>query len=277
MRNLSSITRWGIKSGFDCSKSTESCVYLAAADYDDTEYKSCAQKLLDHDLILPHVVGYPPKGDHDTKVIVNYARLNKLQPELCQYESFAISCKSRFSIPWNCLEAAINTITNSLLWVNPDFYGTYLAKPAGATHLEVKVEPPDEEQEETPNLAARVSQLLLEKCADRNCALCTRCARKEQVGTLWCYDCGEPMVMQKGLPMRHADIVNLTPQRSITATAAPSSSSSGKGKTEQGETHRATGKGSQRDVHGFTVGNLTRAQRMRQWRKSAFKKKDDVT
>ena len=40
LRNLSSITRWGIKSGFDCSKSTESCVYLTAADYDDTEYKS---------------------------------------------------------------------------------------------------------------------------------------------------------------------------------------------------------------------------------------------
>ena len=85
-------------------------------------------------------------------------------------------------------------------------------------------------------------------------------------------------MMQKGLPMSHSDIVNLTPNRSRAATAEPSSSSSGKGvTTEQGETHRTTGKGSQRDVHGFTVGNLTWAQRMREWRKSAFKKKDDVT
>ena len=41
------------------------------------------------------------------------------------------------------VNTAIIWITNSFLWVNPDFYGTYLVKPLGATHLEVKVEPPE--------------------------------------------------------------------------------------------------------------------------------------
>ena len=91
--------------------------------------------------MMPQVVGYPPKSDHDIKIVVNYSCLFKLNAELCQDESFAISCKSHFTVPWNCLEAAINMITNTLMWVNPDFYSCYFVAPAGETQVEVKVEP----------------------------------------------------------------------------------------------------------------------------------------
>ncbi len=34
LKNLSSITRWGLMAGIDCSKSNESFVYLAATEFD---------------------------------------------------------------------------------------------------------------------------------------------------------------------------------------------------------------------------------------------------
>ena len=139
---------------------------------------------------MQDVIGYPPKSDHDIKLVINYSRLFNLNPEFCQDESFAISCKSHFTVPWNCLEAAINMVTNTLMWVNPDFYGSYFVAPAGETRVEVKVEPQDEAKEETPSLTNRVNQMLLEKCVDRNCAICSRCMakradRQDMVLHLW--------------------------------------------------------------------------------------------
>ena len=227
---------------------------------------------------MPHVVGYPPKSVHDIKVIVNYSRLFKMNAELCQDESFAISCKTNFAVPWNCLEAAVNMLTNTLMWVNPDFYSYYFVAPAGETQVEVKVEPQEEAKEETPSLIQRVNQLLLEKCVNKNCAICTRCMAREQIGTMWCYSCGEPMVMQKDLPMSHSQIAALTQEKSRSPPAERTSTSTGSAvKTEQGETQRASDDWCPHGDSTITFGNLTWTQRMREWRKSAFKKKDKIT
>ena len=121
----------------------------------------------------------------------------------------------------------------------------------------------------------RVNQLLLEKCVNRNCAMCTRCMTKEQIGTTWCYSCGEPMVMQKDLPMSHSQIAALTQEKSRSPPAERTSTSTGSAaKTEQGETQRSTDDWCPHGDSTITFGNLTWTQRMREWRKSAYKKKD---
>ena len=169
--------------------------------------------------------------------------------------------------------------TNTLMWVNPDFYGCYFVAPTGETQVEVKVETQAEVKEETPSLTNRVDNLLLEKCVRRNCAICSRCMAKEQIGTIWCYTCGEPMLMQKSLPLPHSQIAALTQEKSrspprkqdlrTTETAAR--------ETEQEETHRSHGSRHPHDTSGITFGGLTWAQRMGAWRKAAFKKKDEHT
>ena len=163
LKNLSSITRWGIKAGIDCGKNNESCIYLAATDFDAELYKTCAQKVIQHDLEMPHLVGHPPRSDQDIKLVINYSRLFNLDPELCQDESFAISCRSHFTVPWNCLEAAINMDTNTLMWVNPDFYDCYFVAPTGETQVEVKVETQAEVKEEL-----QVLQIASITCSWRN-------------------------------------------------------------------------------------------------------------
>ena len=123
---------------------------------------------------MPHVVGFPPKSVHDIKIIVNFRLLFRANAELCQDESFAISCKTNFAVPWNCREAAVSTLTDTLVWVNPDFYDYYLVAPAGETPVEVKVETQDDAKTDNQRLMDRVNQLLLEKCLNRNCAICNR-------------------------------------------------------------------------------------------------------
>ena len=171
-----------------------------------------------------------------------------------------------------------NMLTNTLMWVNPDFYSYYFVAPAGATQVEVKVETQEEAKEETPSLVQRVNQLLLEKCVNKNCAICTRCMAREQIGTIWCYSCGEPMVMQKDLPMSHSKIAALTQEKSRSPPAERTSTSTGSAaKTEQGETQRSTDDWCPHGDSTITFGNLTWTQRMRGWRKSAYKKKDKIT
>ena len=80
-----------------------------------------------------------------------------MNAELCQDESFAISCKTNFAVPWNCLEAAVSTITNTLVWVNPDFYDYYLVAPAGETQVEVKVETKEDAQKGNQRLMNHVN------------------------------------------------------------------------------------------------------------------------
>ena len=96
VKYLSSITRWGIKAGINCGKSSGNCVHLSAAEYDATQYRTCVQRLAQGDLELPHAVGFPPKPENNAKVVVNYAKLYDLNPELCEDESFSITCKAKF-------------------------------------------------------------------------------------------------------------------------------------------------------------------------------------
>ena len=67
------------------------------------------------------------------------------------------------------VNTAIIWITNSFVWVNPDFYDYYLVAPAGETQAEVKVETQEDAKKDNQRLMQRVNQLLLEKCLNRNC------------------------------------------------------------------------------------------------------------
>ena len=139
------------------------------------------------------------------------------------------------------INIAINRITDTLVWVNPDFYDYYLVAPAGETPVEVKVETQGDAKKGNQRLMERVNQLLLDKCVNRNCAICTRCMAREQIGTLWCYSCGEPMFMQKDLPISHSQISKLTQEKSRSPTVErPSASTGSAARTEQGETQSAS-------------------------------------
>ncbi len=162
-------------------------------------HKTCAQKLIQHDLEMPHAVGHPPKSDQDIKLVINYSRLFNLDPELCQDElchlmQIALHCTME-------LPGGSNQRGHEHFDVGqPRFYGCYFVAPTGETQVEVKVETQDEAEEETPNLTNRVDKMLLDKCVRRNCAICLRCMAREQIGTIWCYTCGQPMLMQKAYP-----------------------------------------------------------------------------
>ena len=45
VKYLSSITRWGIKAGINCGKSSGNCVHLSAVEYDAKQYRTCAQRI----------------------------------------------------------------------------------------------------------------------------------------------------------------------------------------------------------------------------------------
>ena len=95
---------------------------------------------------------------------------------------------------------------------------------------------------------------------------------KEQVGTIWCYSCGSPMEMQEKLPLTHAQILSMVQD------------SSKKLLQELGLRVRETDsttpyiiRGPRRRPHvdngEVTVGGLTWAQRMRDWRKAAIRRR----
>ena len=262
--HLPSITRWGLLCGRKCGKSSESCIYLAACDYDAEAYTAATRKLNEGELMLPHIVGFPPKDTHDVRIYVNYARLfiTFPGPNLRQAENFAISCASSFAIPWNCLEAAVSLKDNALLWVNPDFFAAYLTRhrdpPPGATRITPQGwswEGParTERQRKNEQIGARVDQLLLDKFRGANVALCPRCVIKQQVGTIWCYDCARPMISKQPLPISH-DMI-----KALVCLQAPD---------------RPTDLSGNAPNVPITVGNLTWEQRMLSWRKATFKKKD---
>ena len=73
VKYLSSITRWGIKAGINCGKSSGNCVHLSAAEYDATQYRTCVQRLAQGDLELPHAVGFPPNSKEVTRQLITAA------------------------------------------------------------------------------------------------------------------------------------------------------------------------------------------------------------
>ena len=158
----------------------------------------------------------------------------------------------------------MSTKHNALLLVNPDFYSAYFrtrfAPPPGATRVSPQGwswEGPakSERQRKQEQLSARVDQLLLDKFRGANVALCPKCIIKQQVGTIWCYACARPMITKQPLPISHDEIKTLVfltaPDRSLGL---------------------ASGNAPNAPV---TVGNLTWEQRMLQWRRATFKKKDE--
>ena len=56
---------------------------------------------------------------------------------------------------------------------------------------------------------ASINSLFFKKAISENCAFCLRCFRKEQVGTIWCYSCGQPMSTQKDLPISPKQIAEM--------------------------------------------------------------------
>ena len=67
----------------------------------------------------------------------------------------------------------------------------------------------DAREETRGGLAARIDKLFLEKSISNNCAMCLNCLANEQIGTIWCYSCGNPMEMQEKLPLTHAQILSM--------------------------------------------------------------------
>ena len=62
---------------------------------------------------------------------------------------------------------------------------------------------PVDAREETPSgsMAAGIDGLFKDMTISKHCAMCMNCFKKEQVGTIWCYNCGTPMTMQERLPI----------------------------------------------------------------------------
>ncbi len=110
--------------------------------------------------------------------------------------------------------------------------------------------------------------------------MCVQCRAKEQVGTIWCYSCGSCMSMQKKLPLTHEQILSMVQDSSKTllqelGLRVRETDSEIIPRKIRGL--RARERRSQGTSAEITVGGLTWAQRMREWRKSAYKKKDEVT
>ena len=100
--------------------------------------------------------------------------------------------------------------------------------------------------------------------------MCLKCFAKEQVGTIWCYSCGNPMEMQEKLPLTHAQILSMVQDSSKELLQELGLRVR---ETDSVTPHRI--RGPRRRPHGdtaeITVGGLTWAQRMRDWRKAAYK------
>ena len=150
---------------------------------------------------------------------------------------------------------------DGLLWINPDFYAAYLDSarnpPPGATRVGTQgwtwVGPPRTERQRAHEQAsAHVDKLLLETFRGANVTMCTVCVLKQQIGTIWCYKCARPMISKDPLPLSHETIKDIVCSRPPDHTAL------------RGNAPNAP----------VTVGNLTWDQRMLDWRRSAFKKKD---
>ena len=276
MKELPSITKWGIRAGINCGKSAGNCVHLSADHYDAEHYMYCAKQLAQGDLTLPTVVGFPPKPEQNAEVIVNFDRLYATNPELCQDEGFSITCKALYDIPWHCLEAAICRDTMILVWVNQEFYDKYLVVPnavnifgtgaSSSSSAAPTFANPVDAREETPSgsLAACIDDLFKSMTISMHCAMCMNCFRKEQVGTIWCYSCGTPMTMQERLPISPEHIALMVQD------------SSDKLMAKLGLRIRTTDPTDARRVRGAKkriFDGLTWSQRMRTWRKGAYKKK----
>ena len=80
--------------------------------------------------------------------------------------------------------------------------------------------------------------------------------------------------MKKDLPISHNEIRKLTREKSRSPTVERASSSTDAAAQTQ---RRATSDATDHGASSFTVGNLTWSERMLNWRRSAYKKKDKNT
>ena len=256
-KHLHSITRWGLLCGRNCGKSGDMCIYLASTEWDHDKYQAATRMQNEGNLELPQLIGFPPKPTQDVRIYINMKRLcsRNPPPDLRQAENFTISCAPGAVIPWNCMEAAVSMEKNSLIWVNPDFYYAYLSLQLVPSDIAATISAEDwvrhaEEHKARQRRNAeshdRVDQLLLDKFRGVNISLCTMCATKEQVGTLWCYLCQRPMIQREPLPIPHNMI------QMLVCDHAPDH---------------------ERGNAPITVGGMTWGQRVLMWRKGCFKKK----
>ena len=97
---VSNITQFGIQAGINCGKSAGNCVHFSVDTFDEDAYKKAAKQLAEGDLLLPAVVGYPPKAEWDAEIVVNYSAVYDTNAELAQEEAFAVTAKCFHKIPW---------------------------------------------------------------------------------------------------------------------------------------------------------------------------------
>ena len=63
MKSVSEITRFGIQAGINCGKSAGNCVHFSVDNFDADACKNAVKQLAEGDLLLPAIVGYPPKAE----------------------------------------------------------------------------------------------------------------------------------------------------------------------------------------------------------------------
>ena len=184
MKNISSITKFGVMAGVNCGKSAGNCVHFSVDNYDADFYRDSTKLLAEGDLQLPAVVGYPPKPEWDAELVCNYDLVYDTDAELCQEEEFAVTAKAYHNIPWSCIEAAICRQTRILVWVNPKFYDKYLVLPttplnlfgsgASSSSTSPQVAYTVDSRQVTAGgpWDASINSLFLNKAISENCALC---------------------------------------------------------------------------------------------------------
>ena len=61
--------------------------------------KKAVKQLAEGDLLLPAIVGYPPKAEWDAELVVNYDAVYDTNAELAEEEAFAVTAKVFHTIP----------------------------------------------------------------------------------------------------------------------------------------------------------------------------------
>ena len=206
MKFVSDITKFGLKPGVVCKTSARNCVHFSIDTYDPIQYREAAKRLAEGDLTLPVRIGYPTRADYDCDLILNFDAVYESGAELMQEEAFAVTSKAYFTVPWQCIEAAVSRNSRILVWVNPEYYGKWLPRPqvniygTGASSFSSGPTPaisgePTSERRVTSGTPwdTAFNELLWGKARSENCSMCPRCYRKEQLGTIACYQCGITM------------------------------------------------------------------------------------
>ena len=108
--------------GIACGTSSRNCVRFSIDAFDPIQYREAAAQLAKGDLTLPARIGYPPRADYDCELILNFDAVYDSGAMLMQEEAFAVTSKADFTVPWQCVEAAVSRTSRIIILVNPAYY-----------------------------------------------------------------------------------------------------------------------------------------------------------